>query len=317
MLDSVAKRSKCEDSEVRAMIDAGTESVDWVQHEFAGVKLGDKRLDRRLIKTVELLAKFPLSPINEACGSWADTQAAYRLFDNVKVDPAEILEPHIKATSKRVAEVSGPVLVIQDTVFFDYGKHPKTRGLGPIGEGRGERGLVMHNAMAFTTSGVPLGLLGQNTWTRPEVPEKEEPEKESRRVKRLECTPIEGKESFKWLLAMNETLERRPPRSKLIMVADRESDIFELLTEAEQQTHFLIRARCDRKLVPEENEGYESILEVLTAVEVLGTMTLDIPSNGKRKVGRLRLRCARRRSRSNRRSDAVRAKSGPRWSRSA
>lgn len=270
---------RCEE-DVQAMIEAGTESPDWVRYEFAGVKLGDKRLDRRLIKTVELLAKSPLSPINEACGCWADTQAAYRLFDNVKADPAEILEPHITATRKRVAAVSGPVLVIQDTVFFDYTNHPKTRGLGLVGE-RGERGLIMHNAMAFTTSGLPLGLLSQNTWARPRMPEQETP---TRRVRRLARTPIEEKESFKWVRAMNETLEHCPARSKLITVADRESDIFEVLTEAKNlRTHFIIRARCDRRLTPEENEGYESIIETLNSTEVLGTMTVDIPSSGKRK----------------------------------
>ena len=280
----MAKGSKAELTDVEAMIDAARLSADWVRNEFAGIELGDKRLDRRLIKTVELLAKSPLSPINEACGSWADTQAAYRLFDNVKADPAEILEPHITATRKRVAEVTGPVLVIQDTVFFDYTKHMKTRGLGLIGE-RGERGLVTHSAVAFTISGLPLGLLSQNTWARPEPDWSKREETATRRVKRLARTPIEEKESFKWLRAMSETLERIGPRSKLIMVADRESDIFEVLTEAKKQrTHFVIRARCDRKLIPEENEGYESIVETLNSVEVLGTVVVDIPSSGKRKA---------------------------------
>ena len=67
-----------------------------------------------------------------------------------------------------MAAHGGPVLVIQDTVFFSYGKHPKTRGLGPIGKSNsaGERGLIMHNALAFTTSGVPLGVLSQRIWAR-------------------------------------------------------------------------------------------------------------------------------------------------------
>jgi Transposase DNA-binding/Transposase Tn5 dimerisation domain/Transposase DDE domain len=267
---------------VRSLVDAGRQSAEWVRHEFAGIKLGDERLDRRLIKTAELLAKSPLSPINEACGCWADTQAAYRLFDNVKAAPSQILEPHVEATVNRIAKTSGLVLVIQDTVLFDYTKHPKTRGLGLISD-RGERGLVMHNAMAFTTSGLPLGLLSQNTWARPDVPKVEE--SVTRMVKRLARTPIEEKESFKWLRAMNEVLEHCPSRAKLIMVADRESDIFEVLTEAKQQrTHFIIRARCDRRLMPEDNEGYESIVEALNGAKALGTMTVDIPSNGKRRA---------------------------------
>jgi len=282
----VGKGSSSQDADVQAIIDAGRQSVGWVRHEFAGVDLGDERLDRRLIKTVELLAKSPLSPINEACGCWADTQAAYRLFDNLKASPSQILEPHIAATRKRIAATSGPVLVIQDTVHFDYTKHAKTRGLGLIGE-CGERGLVQHNAVAFSTSGLPLGLLSQNTWARPEPEGRRMEETHTRMVKRLARTPIEEKESFKWLRAMSETLEHCPARAKLVMVADRESDFYWLLDEAKKQkVHFLIRARCDRRLLPEDNEGYESIVEMLNSVEVLGSMTVEIPSNGKRKARR-------------------------------
>ena len=85
------KTARCEDPEVQAIIEAGTESVEWVSQEFARADLSDKRLDRRLVKTAEHLAKSPGSPINEACGNWASTQAAYRLFNNPKASAAGIL----------------------------------------------------------------------------------------------------------------------------------------------------------------------------------------------------------------------------------
>ena len=158
---------------MEAIIEAGTHSVEWVQQELSSVDLSDRRLSRRLIKTAEHLAKSPGSPINEACGDWASTQAAYRLFDNASATPQAILRPHTNETVQRMAAQEGPVLVLQDTVFFSYGTHPKTKGLGPIGKsnGAGERGLIMHNALAFTVAGVPLGLLSQNIWARQEVPE--------------------------------------------------------------------------------------------------------------------------------------------------
>jgi hypothetical protein len=82
------------------------------------VDLGDKRLDRRLVKVTEQLAQSPGSPINEACGDWASTQAAYRLFNNPKASPQALLEPHMEGTLERMAACQGPVLVLQDTVFF-------------------------------------------------------------------------------------------------------------------------------------------------------------------------------------------------------
>jgi len=279
----LAKTARCEDPEVQAIIEAGTESVEWVAEEFAGGDLSDKRLDRRLIKTAEQLARSPASPINEACGDWASTQAAYRLFDNAKASPQAILQPHTTETVKRIAAHGGPVLVIQDTVFFSYGRHPKTQGLGPIGNraSEHERGLIMHNALAFTASGVPLGLLSQNIWARQEVAEEGYQEK----IERLQCTAIEEKESSKWLLGLHETVERAPRGVQVITVADRESDYFEFLTQAqEQRARFLIRARTDRMLVPEESAGYESILEALASAKVLDTMMVKIPGNGKRKA---------------------------------
>lgn len=279
----VARRSQCEDPEVQAIIEIGTQSMEWVAQEFTGADLSDKRLDCRLIKIAEQLAKSPASPINEACGDWPSTQAAYRLFDNPKATPAAILEPHTAATVKRMAAHGGPILVMQDTVFFSYGKHVKTRGLGPIGKSNeaGERGLIMHNALAFTASGVPLGLLSQNIWARQPVPAEDYVDK----IVRLQCTAIEEKESSKWLLALRETVALTLPGVAVVTVADRESDFFEFLTQAAQQrARYLIRARTDRQLVSEDSDGSASMLEAINAAVVQGNLTIRIPSNGSRKA---------------------------------
>ena len=265
------------------MMDAGTESVEWVTQEFARADLGDKRLDRRLVRTAELLAKAPSAPINEACGTWASTQASYRLFNNPKASPAKILEPHWKATAERMSGCGGPVLVIQDTVFFSYGKHIKTRGLGPIGKSNAahDRGLVMHNALAFTTSGIALGIVSQSTWARGEIP----PEDYQEKIERLQVTPIEEKESSKWLISLKETLERTPTGVQVITLADRESDIFEFLTQAKElRAKYVIRARTDRKLVPEESAGCTRMLDALSDAPVLGSLAVEVPGNGSRKA---------------------------------
>jgi hypothetical protein len=265
------------------MMDAGTESVEWVTQEFARADLRDKRLDRRLLKTAEQLAKSPSSPINEACGTWASTQAAYRLFNNPKVSPAGILKPHWEATAQRMAGCGGAVLVMQDTVFFSYGKHVKTRGLGPIGKSNAahDRGLVMHNALAFTTTGVPLGIVSQSIWARGEIPEEDYQEK----IERLQVTAIEEKESSKWLIALQETVERTPAGVPIVTVADRESDFFEFLTHAKElRAKYLIRARTDRKLVPEDSAGCARMLEALSDAPALGNLTVEVPGNGSRKA---------------------------------
>lgn len=283
MASRLGKSRRCEDPDVQAIMAAGTKSVEWVTQEFARADLRDKRLDRRLVKIAEQLAKSPASPINEACGSWASTQAAYRLFNNPKASPAGILKPHWDATALRMAGCGGPVLVMQDTVFFSYGSHVKTRGLGSIGKSNSthDRGLIMHNALAFTTSGVPLGILSQNIWARGEIPEEDYQEK----IERLQVTPIEEKESSKWLIALKETVERAPAGVSVVTVADRESDFFEFLTHAKDlRAKYLIRARTDRKLVPEDSEGCVRMLDALSDAPALGTMRVEVPSNGSRKA---------------------------------
>ena len=264
-------------------MEAGTESVEWVRQEFARADLSDKRLDRRLVKTAEYLAQSPGSPINEACGNWASTQAAYRLFNNAKASAAGILKPHWEATAARMASCGGAVLVMQDTVFFSYGRHVKTRGLGPIGKSNAahDRGLIMHNALAFTTSGVPLGIVSQSIWARREIPEEDYQEK----IERLQVTAIEEKESAKWLVALKETAERAPAGVAVVTVADRESDFFEFLTHADDlQAHTLIRARTDRKLVPEDSAGCVRMQEALSDAPALGSMVIEVPGNGRRKA---------------------------------
>lgn len=288
MAGDLSKPARYEDAEVQAIIEAGAQSAPWVAQEFAGADLSDKRLDRRLVKTAEQLAKSPASPINEACGDWASTQAAYRLFDNPKASPAAILEPHIQQTVQRMAAHGGPVLVVQDTVYFSYGQHPQTRGLGPIGKSNSarEHGLIMHNALAFSVSGVPLGILSQSIWARQAVPEEGYQEK----IERLQCTPIQEKESVKWLRALHETVERAPPGVEVVTLADRESDFFEFLTQAqEERALFVIRARCDRKLVAEDSDDNRSLLEAYAHAPACGHLTVQIPGNGRRKARRARV----------------------------
>ncbi|MHB8392211.1 MAG: IS4 family transposase [Acidobacteriaceae bacterium] len=268
------------DRGAQAIIEAGTDSVEWVTQEFAHADLCDRRLDRRLLKTAEHLAKSPCSPINEACGNWASTQAAYRLFVNSKATPVAILEPHSQVTVERMAGCGGPVLMIPDTVLFSCGRHPKTRGLGPTGKSNAahDRGLIMHNALAFTVSGVPLGILSQNIWARREIPEEGYQEK----IERLQVTAIEEKESSKWLVALRKTVERAPAGVAVITVADRESDFFEFLTQAQElHAKFLIRARTDRLLVPEDSAGCARMLEALSDAVVPGPMAVPVPGNGR------------------------------------
>ena len=246
-----------------------TERVDagWSVREFDGVDLGDVRLNRRLLTLAETFGAHPQAPINQASADWQSTKAAYAFFANPHALPAEILLPHQQRTLERMA-AHPLVLAIQDTTFLNYTHHPATTGLGPIGGG--QRGLVMHSTLAATPQGLPLGVLDQQIWARPE------PEKGAKRAKRR---PIAEKESHKWLTALRETVSLTPSEIRLVTIADREADIFAFLAEADElSAEYVIRAAQDRRLAGE----VELLWAQMAKQEVVGTVTVEVAARGGR-----------------------------------
>ena len=114
-------------------------------------------------------------------------------------------------------------------------------------------GLWMHDTMAFTLEGVPLGLLDVQCWAR-------DPDKAGSRATRHERA-IKDKESIKWLKSFEALceLQRRCPDTELISMGDREADIYELLVRAKRpgSAKLLIRAERTRRMVEEHGSLWD------------------------------------------------------------
>jgi hypothetical protein len=142
----------------------------WVFRELGLASLGDARLTTRALRLAsysvasDLAAHPDLSLARVYEGDWAGLKAGCRFFDNPKVTPAKLLEPHQAATWERCA-LESIVLVAQDTTYFNFTSHAATTGLGPMGSGP-EPGFLLHIAWALTTGGVPRGLVAQIAWAR-------------------------------------------------------------------------------------------------------------------------------------------------------
>src|SRR4029453_12774511 len=213
-------------------LDAG-----WSVREFHGVELGDARVDRRLLALAEAFGAQPTAPINQASDDWYATKAAYAFFANPKAMPAELLAPHQERTLERM-QAHKLVLLAQDTTFLNYTHHPATAGFGPIGGGR--RGVGVSSPPAFPPPGLPLGVLAQHIWARPQAAAAK-----SKRPRR----PIAQKESRKWLDALYETVTLVRETIRLVTIADREADIFEFLDHADElAAEYVIRAAQDRSV---------------------------------------------------------------------
>src|SRR5206468_6682456 len=121
------------------------------------------------------------------------------------------------------------ILAVQDTTSLNYTAHPTTEDLGPIStQVDGSMGLLLHNTMAFSLEGTPLGLLDVQCWAR----DAEEFGKHHQRKQR----PIEEKESYKWLRSFQSVTEAQCdcPNAMLVSRRDREADIYALFDLALQ-----------------------------------------------------------------------------------
>ncbi|MBP88258.1 MAG: hypothetical protein CMJ64_16330 [Planctomycetaceae bacterium] len=75
-----------------------------LKDEVSAAEFGDQRLTKRLGKIVEELGAKPAMSVPAATHGRAEMEAAYRFFDNPKVSPEKILQPHIDATRERIRQ---------------------------------------------------------------------------------------------------------------------------------------------------------------------------------------------------------------------
>jgi len=142
--------------------------TDWIDNEFGGLRVWDKRLKERLHQVAEDFWGYLQSPsLTRRCGDRARTMGAYRFFKNPKVSMPIILEAHRQAVVERMAE-HPLVLVPQDTTSINYTGHRDAGDMGPIGSRTtgGPIGLMMHNGHVFIPEGVPLGVVSAEAWAR-------------------------------------------------------------------------------------------------------------------------------------------------------
>jgi len=213
----------------------------WIQEELRGVALHDQRLNRRLGEVLWQLGGRPTASIPAACGGYAETAAAYRLFDNDKVCFDNVLLPHREATRRRVAAQS-TVIVAQDTTEIDLTRPgEQVEGVGPL-DGGARWGLLLHVLHAFTPDGTPLGTLWARPWARSAAAAADR-----------KHMPIEAKESQRWLDGLERACVEaaRAPQTHVVCVADSEADIYELLAAADSAppgVDWIVRA-CQNRAV--------------------------------------------------------------------
>ncbi len=235
----------------------------WITLELERTELGDSRRTKRLIKIVENLSAKPEASVPQASETWAETKATYDFWDSPYITPSMIRQGHIDATVERIVQQE-VVLAIQDTTELNYTSHKALSGIGYL-DSKYAQGLKVHSVFTVSAQGVPLGIIEQQVWARNEV------ELGKAELRKQKSTA--DKESQKWLDGLKLTDSIIPQSVRVVTIADREADIYDLFACSRRPgSDFLIRATQNRCL-----DGSEQHLwETLSSQKSQGTMTVEV-----------------------------------------
>lgn len=244
--------------------------VTWACKEFGDAHLGDERRTKRLVSVARDLAEQPGKTMSSLCGS-GGAQAVSRLMDCEEVTVESVISSHVEQTAQRCLQAR-EVLAVQDTTFLDYTAHSGKVDLGPIGPAKDSNGMLMHSVLALDADRTPLGVLDINIWAR----DRESFGQGKDRRKREVCE----KESQKWLNGLAEAERWVSADVALLVIGDRESDIFPLFAAPRREkTDLLVRVSHNRALAEGE---YGYLFDAMENAEVVGGYIITIPRQGSR-----------------------------------
>ena len=213
-------------------------ATEWAEMTYGSVMLGHEQRTKRAVKMASALARDPMASLPKQLGDQAATKAGYRFLESAQTSYEQLMRPHLQQT-KALMQQQKRVLLIQDMTEVDYEHHPKTRGLGPIGNGSHQGYLLQTVVAVEPTSKQVVGIAAQEAFVREPAPEGEPSAQRDKR---------QQKESQVWQ-RQAQWIGPAPQGCEYIHVGDRGSDIFAFLRECQQQgCGFLVRMRHDRRV---------------------------------------------------------------------
>ncbi len=205
---------------------------------------GDKRIEKRAEQVLNKLTIGRIGNIRQIAETEAEQKSFYRLFNNESFNEKAIESSIVNRCGELCK--GRHVLCILDSTEFNLssqqGRIKPSSGLGKTTK-KGILGFMMHSSLVIdANAGSALGYSYIKTWDRKE----DSLDKYKRKYSQL---PIEKKESYKWIESANQSKTLLNQSSKITIVADRESDIYDLLAIVPEPTvHLLIRSKSNRKI---------------------------------------------------------------------
>ncbi len=201
---------------------------------------GDVRLADRGDWMVDRIVATGSLVLRRVGGDRAGEVAGHRFLDNERVRAAAIVD----ALAWRTAEACAGrrVVAIQDTTEVNFaGRDRARRGLGPAGNGAA-LGFFIHPLVAVDAEDeAVLGLLAAEIWTRDGAVKSD---------RRKRC--FEDKESRRWLEGAASASARLGAARQVIVVGDRESDIYPVFARRPAEVELIVRVAQNRTLASKE-----------------------------------------------------------------
>jgi hypothetical protein len=199
--------------------------------------LGDARRDERAEGMLGRIVASGSLQLREIGGTRAGEMAAHRLLSCKEVEPAKVLVRHVARTAEACKGLR--VVAVQDTseINFDRSRRP-VDGLGPTGN-PGIYGFFVHPVVVVDAEGEALlGVAGAQIWTRDEKP-----------TPMHNAVPFDEKESRRWQVGAEMAAEHLAPvAAQVVVVQDREGDIYPVFTRRPEAVELVVRAAQDRVL---------------------------------------------------------------------
>ena len=179
--------------------------------------------------------------IRKVGGDRAGEMMVHRFLSSPAVQVSEIVET---VAARTAAACAGRVVVaVQDTTEINFAGRELARvGLGPAGDGK-SLGFFVHPVLAVDAADEALlGVVDLQIWSRSPGP------KPAPRRQR----GLAEKESQRWLTAAQVTAERLAGAARVVMVGDRENDIYGFFAQRPNALDLVVRVAQDRALVDGE-----------------------------------------------------------------
>ena len=175
--------------------------------------------------------------IRKLGGTRAREIAIHRFLSAPSVTCGEMVETLAHRTA--AACQGRRIVAAQDTTEINFaGREERRRGLGPAGDGV-SAGFFLHPVIAIDSeTEAVLGLVDAKIWTRSDE---------------FDATPareraLEDKESMRWLDGAARAAGRLSGAASVVVVADRESDIYAGFARRPASVDLIVRAAQDRVL---------------------------------------------------------------------